>query len=403
VIGVFRTGRWTSLVVTALALVLCLSTWFSATSVAPTLVSTLNLQEADEIWLTNAVQAGFVFGALLSSFLSISDAFNVSRVMSVGAFFAALTNLLLIAAIDPWHAIAARFLTGCALAFVYPPALKYISTWFRKARGIAMGLIVGSLTIGSALPHFINGLGSQETFTFVIICTSAAALLAGGIFWYLPEGPFSFGRANVDVRQIGAIVRNKPVMLANLGYFGHMWELYAMWGWIYAYSTSAMQTGVSLSNVSILAFSVIAFGAPGCVIAGLLSDKIGRCYTTSIMLTLSGVSALMIGCFFTGPSWVFVMIALIWGFTVVADSAQFSASVSELSDQKFVGSALTFQMAIGFLITLFTVWLVPQIASLLGSWRWSFAVLSIGPIVGVFAMIKLRQMPDAIKMANGRR
>ena len=156
-IGVFRTGRWTSLVVTALALVLCLSTWFSATSVAPTLVSTLSLKEADEIWLTNAVQAGFVFGALLSSFLSISDAFNVSRVMSAGAFFAALTNLLLIAAIDPWHAIAARFLTGCALAFVYPPALKYISTWFRKARGIAMGLIVGSLTIGSALPHFING------------------------------------------------------------------------------------------------------------------------------------------------------------------------------------------------------------------------------------------------------
>ena len=402
-IDVFRTGKWTALIVTALGLVLCLSTWFSATSVAPALVSTLSLNQADEIWLTSAVQAGFVFGALVSSFLSISDAFNVSRVMSIAACFASLSNLFLVVAIDPWHAIAARFFTGCALAFVYPPALKYISTWFQKGRGIAMGLLVGALTVGSALPHFINGLGSHENFASVIIYTSAAALLAGGIFWSLPEGPFSFGKANVDIRQIGAIIRNKPIMLANLGYFGHMWELYAMWGWIYAYSTSAIQTGLPLSNVSILVFAVIAFGAPGCVIAGLLSDKIGRCYTTSLMLTLSGFSALMIGCFFTGPSWLFVMIALIWGFSVVADSAQFSASVSELSDQKFVGSALTFQMAIGFLITLFTIWLVPQIASMLGSWRWSFIILSIGPFVGVFAMMKLRKMPDAEKMANGRR
>jgi MFS family permease len=286
---------------------------------------------------------------------------------------------------------------------VYPPALKYISTWFQKDRGIAMGLLVGALTVGSALPYFINGLEANENFASVIIYTSAAALMAGGIFWSLPKGPFSFGKANVDVRQIGAIIRNKPVMLANLGYFGHMWELYAMWGWIYAYSTSAIQTGLPLSNVSILVFAVIAFGAPGCVIAGLLSDKIGRCYTTSLMLTLSGFSALMIGCFFTGPSWLFVMIALIWGFSVVADSAQFSASVSELSDQNFVGSALTFQMAIGFLITLFTIWLVPQIATMFGSWRWSFIILSIGPFVGVFAMMKLRKMPDAKKMANGRR
>lgn len=401
--GIFRTGKWPSLVSTAIALVLCLSTWFSATSVAPTLVSILSLNETQEIWLTSAVQAGFVFGALLSSFLSISDAFNVSRVMSVAACFAALANFLLLVTIDPWHAIAARFFTGCALSFVYPPALKYTSTWFREGRGFAMGLLVGSLTLGSALPHFINGLGSHENFAVVISSTSAAALLAGAIFWYLPEGPFSFVKTNVDVRQIGAIIRNKPVMLANLGYFGHMWELYAMWGWIYAYSTSAIQTGLSLSNVSILAFAVIAFGAPGCVIAGLLSDKIGRCYTTSIMMTLSGISALMIGVFFTGPSWLFVVISLIWGFSVVADSAQFSASVSELSDQNSVGSALAFQMAIGFLITLFTIWLVPQIASMLGSWRWSFAVLSIGPFVGVVAMMTLREMPDAKKMANGQR
>lgn len=167
--------------------------------------------------------------------------------------------------------------------------------------------------------------------------------------------------------------------------------------------TNALYQPMAFFAHNVNFFANLYPSASGCVIAGLLSDKIGRCYTTSIMLTLSGVSALMIGCFFTGPSWVFVMIALIWGFAVVADSAQFSASVSELSDQKFVGSALAFQMAIGFLITLFTVWLVPQIASLLGSWRWSFAVLSIGPIVGVFAMMTLRQMPDAIKMANGRK
>ncbi|MBK5933622.1 nitrate/nitrite transporter NarK [Rhodovulum imhoffii] len=396
-------GKWRALVLTALAVVLTLSTWFSATSVAPALTEALGLSEAEAIWLTNAVQAGFVIGALVSSFLSIADIWPMARIMAVAAALAALSNGALLLATEPWHAVAARFCTGAALALVYPPAMKFISTWFRTGRGLAMGAMVGALTLGSAAPHLVRALGSGLEAGTVIAVTTAASLLAALLFWFLREGPYPFSRAKVDPRQLGAILRNKPVMLANLGYFGHMWELYAMWGWILAFATSASLAGEWALNASMLVFFVVALGAPSCVFAGLLADRIGRCTTTALAMSVSGLAALAIGVFFTGPIWAFVLVALIWGFTVVADSAQFSAAVSELADQSLVGSALAFQMGIGFAITLLTVWLIPQIAEITGTWRWSFAVLAIGPALGVVAMLQLRKHPEATRMAQGRR
>jgi len=399
-----RSSKWISLALTALAVILSLTTWFSATAILPELRQALAMTPQTSAWLTNAVQAGFVVGALISAVLSLGDVVALPRLMALASVAAALFNAAPLLALNGELVIATRFGTGAALALVYPPALKFIATWFRTGRGLAMGVMVGALTLGSALPHFVRGLGTDIAWQPVLITSSLAGLVAAGIFGLvLREGPNAFARATVDPRQIRTILRNRPVMLANAGYFGHMWELYAMWAWILAYITAAKRTGLPLENASLLAFAVIAMGAPGCVIAGWLADRIGRCNTTALAMALSGLSAFLIGFVFDGPVWAFVPIALLWGLTVVADSAQFSAAVTELADQHLVGSALAFQMGVGFAITICMIWVLPVLADLLGSWRWGFLVLVPGPIVGVYAMISLRQHPDACRIAQGRR
>lgn len=397
-------GKWQSLILTGIAVLLSLMTWFSATAVLPELTALHELSVSQAAWLTNAVQVGFAIGALTASLLSLADAWPLTRYMSASALIACGANLLLLLDIGPEGAIAARFATGVALAGVYPPAMKFIATWFQTGRGFAMGAMVGALTLGSALPHFVRASGGTVSWENVVLVCSLGSVAAAVIFRFiLKEGPFSFGRTRVDLGQVGQIVRNGPVMLANIGYFGHMWELYAMWGWFLAYATAAMTNGLGLGNASLLTFAVIAMGAPGCIFGGWLADRIGRCRTTMIMMTTSGLSAVLIGVVFGGPLWLFVAIALIWGFTVVADSAQFSAAVTELSDENLVGSSLAFQMGMGFSITILTIWLTPVVADCLGDWRWTFLLLAPGPVIGTVAMFLLYRHPRSSLMAGGHR
>jgi MFS family permease len=182
-----------------------------------------------------------------------------------------------------------------------------------------------------------------------------------------------------------------------------MWELYAMWGWFFAYTLAAMRSGLGLENAALLTFLVIAAGAPGCVLGGWLADRIGRCYATTFLMVISGTSAFLIGLCFSGPTWLFIIIALIWGLTAVADSAQFSAAATELSDQSMVGSALAFQMGVGFAITIFVIWLLPVLAEAQGSWRWVFLILVPGPFIGALSMLLLRREPRAKLLADGLR
>lgn len=389
---------------TGLAVVLSLTTWFSATAILPELRAALGLTAETGVWLTNAVQAGFVLGALVSALLSLADVVSLTRLMALASFAAALFNAVPLFESGTGAVIAARFATGVALAMVYPPSLKFIATWFRTGRGLAMGTMVGALTLGSALPHVVRGLGSGIAWQPVLAACSLAGLAAATLFGFvLHEGPHSFARSRVDPRQIGAILRDRALMLANVGYFGHMWELYAMWAWILAYAGAAQASGLPLGNASLLAFTAIAMGAPGCVLAGWLADRAGRCATTALAMTVSGVSALLIGVTFAGPLWVFVIVTLIWGLAVVADSAQFSAAVTELADQSLVGSALAFQMGVGFAITIGAIWLMPVLAEALGSWRWAFLALVPGPVVGTWAMLALRRRPEAERIAGGKR
>jgi MFS family permease len=375
----------------AAALVLSMTTWFSATAVVPQLRAEWDLGNTAAAWLTIAVQVGFVAGAVLGSALSIADVFPPRVVILVGSIGAAAANALLVAADGTALGLAARVATGLFLAGVYPPALKLASTWFQRGRGTALGIVVGALTLGSATPHLVNGLGGLDWRVVVWVTSGLTALGGIVVFVGVPEGPFSFPSARFDPAQVGLVLRNRGVRLASLGYFGHMWELYAMWAWFLVFFRATVAGG---SSAAYAAFAVIGIGAVGCYAGGILGDRIGRAESAAVMMACSGFLALTIGLLIDAPGWLVLVVGLVWGFTVVADSAQFSTLVTEHADQAYVGTALGLQMAVGFALTVVTIWLIPFLESEVG-WRWAFAFLAPGPALGILAMLRLRAVSPA--------
>ena len=380
-------GRRRALALLAVALVLSMTTWFSATAVVPQLREDWGLSDSDAAWLTIAVQLGFVVGALVSSVLNVADVVSARTVLLAGAGGAAAANVALVAVASATAAIPLRFATGFFLAGVYPPALKLISTWFQRGRGTALGILVGALTLGSAGPHLVNGLGGLDWRT--VIAATSALTLAGGVlaFTIVREGPYSFPRATFDPRQARLVFANRGVRLASLGYFGHMWELYAMWAWFLVFFSEAVADGGS--GPAYATFAVIGIGALGCWAGGVLGDRFGRPETTAGMMAASGACAVLIGLLLEAPAWLVLLVGLVWGFTVVADSAQFSTLVTEHADQAYVGTALTMQLAVGFTLSVATIWLLPVLVDAVG-WRWAFAFLAPGPALGVVSILRLR-------------
>ena len=377
-----------ALALLAAAIVLSMTTWFSATAVVPQLRAEWDLGNTAAAWLTIAVQVGFVAGALAGSALSVGDVFPPRFVILAGALGAAAANLVLVAADGPEVGIAARVATGFFLAGVYPPALKLASTWFRRGRGTALGIVVGALTLGSAIPHLVNGLGGLD-WQLVVWVTSALTA-AGGVlvFFGVPEGPYSFPSARFDPRQAGLVLRNRGVRLASIGYFGHMWELYAMWAWFLVFFAAVATDGKAAAYAT---FAVIGAGAVGCWVGGVLGDRWGRPETTALMMAVSAACALGIGLVAEVSAALVLALGLVWGFAVVADSAQFSTLVTELAEQAYVGTALAFQMAVGFALTVPTIWLLPFLEDEVG-WRWAFVFLVPGPVLGILAMLRLRRL-----------
>jgi MFS family permease len=303
-------------------------------------------------------------------------------------------------------ALALRVVTGICMAGAYPPAMKIMATWFREDRGVAMGILVGALTLGSATPHLISG-ATELPWRQTMLAASALALLSSAItLLFVREGPHRFPPARFDMRMAGAIFRERGLRLACLGYFGHMWELYPMWAWIGVFlAESIRQRGESAylgMDPSIATFLVIATGGLGCYLGGVASDRWGRTTLTMIAMGLSGLCAFIIGFTFGGPPALTLAIAILWGMTVIADSAQFSTAVTELSHQEYVGTALTIQTSVGFALTMASIWLIPVLVARVG-WSWGFAVLAVGPFLGVIAMGRLRRLPESRKLAGGRR
>ena len=397
-------GRWRALVLLSLAELLGMSLWFSASALVPALRSEWNLSESSAGWLTIAVQLGFVSGTLLSALLNLPDVLSVRYLFAASALAGALSNAAFGAyAHNAQSGIALRFLTGLFLAGVYPPGMKLMASWFQRSRGMALGVLVGALTLGKASPYLVNGLGSQnwrQNIFFISLLAIAGGLI---VLLFVGDGPHALPAAKFDWRQATGVFRNRGVRLASFGYFGHMWELYAMWVWIpVMIRASFVLSHESPVLAEVASFLVIGCGAVGCVVAGLVADRVGRTAVTSWAMAISGSCCLLVGFLFGGSPFLLLLVAAIWGATVVADSAQFSACVTELGDPQYVGTALTMQTCVGFLLTTISIELIPFFVRAV-SWRYAFAILAPGPLLGVFAMLRLRGLPEAAKIAHGRR
>ncbi|MFJ9123802.1 nitrate/nitrite transporter [Streptomyces sp. NPDC102340] len=382
-------GSGVALAVVAVSTLLSMSVWFSASFVLPQLKEEWGLSPGSGALLTVAVQLGFVVGAVSSAMSGLADRVANRFLMCGGAVGAAVANLGVLLADGLWSAVVLRLVTGFFLAAVYPPALKETASWFRAGRGKALGVMIGALTVGSALPHAVNAAGGVD-WHLVIAVTSLMGACGGVLALCLRwPGPYPFPRRRVTVGGALRSLRNRDVVLADLGYVGHMWELYAMWGTVASLLASVPVvegSGRTDALASTIAFVCIGVGAFGCLLGGVLGDRWGRASAARICLVCSGGAALLLAVGVDAmPSGLVIAVCVFWGFWVVADSAQFSALVTERADPDYVGGALSLQLALGYSTTAVTLWGVPVLVEHT-SWRVALLVLVVGPVVGVVAM-----------------
>ncbi|HKT08930.1 MAG TPA: MFS transporter [Gemmatimonadaceae bacterium] len=393
------------LAILAACLVLGMSPWFSATVAAPAMIAEWHLPAASGPWFTMAVQLGFVAGTLVGSVFMLSDRWRAERFAGWSAVVAGIATLLIAERVhSALGALVLRAITGAALAGVYPPGIKLVAGWWRSRRGLAIGVLVGALTIGSASPHLINALAPNQNWRGVLLVSAAAALAAAALFLFaVREGPYQAPSATVSLAGLRRVVGDRGVILATAGYLGHMWELYAMWSWIGLFWTAvALQHTLPRVVPSIMAFATVASGAIGCVVAGLFADRFGRTTTTMTAMVISGCCALGVGVAYRAAASPMVLgvITLIWGVSIVADSAQFSACVTELAPPEYVGTALTVQTCLGFLLTVASIRAVPVWVAQWG-WGYAFAPLAVGPLFGTLAMFRLRAAQYRARLAGG--
>lgn len=389
-----------ALAVIAVSQLLVLTVWFSASAVTPQLQAAWTLSTSQVAWLTLAVQLGFVVGAFTLAALNTSDVVPTRTLFALAGSVAVIANAGLVFVTAPQAAIALRFVTGAALAGVYPSGLKAMAGWFREGRGKALGVLVGALTIGSATPHLIRGLGF-EWRGVVLVASGLAALGTIAMRWLVEDGPFEAPVAHFSWHHIARVVGNQGYRLSTVGYLGHMWELYAMWTWVAIFvGASAEASGQSYGSIPVIAFAIIAIGGPAAWWAGRLSDRYGRTRVAGAAMAISGTCALVSPLIFGVSPLIMVPVLLVWGASVVADSAQFSTMVTETTSDEVRGTALTLQTALGFSLTMITIRLMPEIANA-WTWRWAFPILALGPAIGVTAMVRLKRSAASSALAGG--
>src|SRR5437868_654242 len=388
--------RWRVLTLLACAELLGMSLWFAASAVSSQLGARWQLSSSAVGWITAIVQLGFVLGTAVSAFLNLADIVPARRLFGLSAILGSVANATVLITPSYRGLLACRLLTGFALAGVYPPAMKMISTWFRSRRGLAVGTIVGALTVGKAGPYLVHALPGAGVRP-VVLSASAGATIAGFlVLMFYRDGPFPFPPRRFSWGLVATVVRERRFRLATTGYLGHMFELYSAWTWIPTFvAMSAAAAGVAAAdrrNVlsSLVTFCAIAIGGIGCIWGGIVADRRGREWLVTVAMAASGACSLLIGFTFGRTLWLLVPVSLIWGFFVIADSAQFSVLVTESVPPHAVGTALTIQTSLGFLLTMVSIQLVPPLASIVG-WRWAFVMLAAGPVFGIAAIRRLRR------------
>ena len=382
--------RWKMLALLALAELLGMSLWFAGNAAAPQLQERWGLSGTQIGWLTTAVQLGFVAGTATIAVLNLADIVSARVLFTIAALLGAGANAALLAADGLGPAVATRFACGFCLAGVYPPAMKMIATWFKARRGLAVGTVVGALTVGKATPYLVHAIPTAGIESIVLAGSASAAVAALMVWIGYRDGPYPFPPRPFSWALAGAVFREREWRLATGGYLGHMFELYSYWTWIPAFlaASAAAGAGAGESVVYTIAFATIAVGGVGCVWGGAVADRIGRERFVILAMAASGACALLIGLTFGRSWWMLAPVALAWGFFVVADSAQFSVLVTESVPPHAVGTALMLQTSLGFLLTTLTIQLVPPIVSAAG-WAWAFPLLSVGPIAGIAAIRRL--------------
>jgi MFS family permease len=377
--------------------VLAMGLWFSASSVVPQLSDEWHLSDAGATWLTTSVQLGFVAGALTSAILNLPDRMPLTRLIGASALLAAAANAAVaVLAHGLALAIPLRFLTGVALAGVYPPGIKLMATWFRTGRGFAVGALVGALALGSGTPHLVNALPALDWQAVLSVASVLAVVGAGLAVATLHEGPYAVAVAPFAPGYVRRLFGDRAQRLVCFGYFGHMWELYAMWTWVPAYAaasfTAAGDGDPSRTSVELAAFAAVGVaGLAGCILGGLVADARGRAAVTIWAMGVSGTCCVLAAAVYGLAPAVVVILMLVWGMAVVADSAQFSTALTEVADPEYVGTAVTAQTAIGFAITVVSIRLLPGVRDAVG-WRYAFLFLAVGPALGIVAMARVRSI-----------
>ncbi len=389
------TPKTRSVLLLAFAQVFALSLWFISAAVLPDMLREYPLSTLAQAALSSAVPAGFVMGALVSALTGLSDRFDPRRVFAVCAVFAAGSGYaLLIFEPGSWVSVLMRFVTGAMLAGVYPVGMKIAVGWGKEDRGLLVGLLVGALTFGSASPHLVAWIGEAEWRTTITI-VSSLTLVSSVLILFAGLGPYHARAPAFKASSIGQAWTNKHVRYAYLGYFGHMWELYAMWAWIgvavLASYRFSMAEADAIAFSKLTAFLAIGLGGFACILGGYAADRIGKAQVTIIAMTVSGLAALATAVSFGGPPWLTFCAVAIWGIAIVPDSPQFSALVADGSPPEIAGSLMTFQTAIGFALTIFTVQITPYVVELT-SWPTVMVIMAIGPAFGIWYMRKLKKL-----------
>ena len=388
-------GKRSSITLLIIAEIAGMSVWFSSAAVIADMQAEAVISQFAAAMLSSGVQGGFAIGALIYAALGLADRYDPRRVFAISAIAAAACNAaLLVAPIGGAMAIIARILTGVVLAGVYPVGMKIAVGWGVKDRGLLVGLLVGALTLGSAAPHLLSFVGGAD-WRASVGASSAIAALAGLLILGVQLGPHHAIAPAFSISALKRAWTDKRIRLAYAGYLGHMWELYAMWAWLGAALLAAFSMQMAASEAARLAkltaFCAIAAGALACVGAGILADRIGKAETTIIAMGVSAISAIAAAMAYYGSPLLLIAIVIVWGASIIADSAQFSALVADYAPPPETGALLTLQTALGFALTTLTVQAAPFVSNAIG-WPGLFIVLAIGPIAGILAMIRLRRI-----------